>query len=104
MFQQLRRLQLFERQHLPQLEFPIDSRIISEIGYHEERGRPLTGKGLLLLEIGASATIRRRLHRLMRLGLIHKRPVAHDGRIYHLEVDPTVRRTYAKYLNLISRR
>ena len=77
--------------------------LIIEIGYHQEQGRPLTAKGLLSLKIGAPATVRRRLQGLVRLGLVHKRRVTHDGRIYQLEVDSLVRQTYAKYLKLISR-
>ena len=77
--------------------------LIVEIGYHEEQGRPLTIKSLLLLELGAPATVRRRLQRLVDLGMVHKRPVSHDRRICHLEVDPAMRVRFAKYLKLILR-
>ena len=103
MFQQFRRLQAFEHQHLPYLQSPLDSVLIVEIGHYQEQGRPLTVKGLLLLELGAPATVHRRLQRLVGLGLVHKRPVSHDGRVWHLEIDPAVRATYARYLKLISR-
>ena len=102
MFQQLRRLQAFEQTHFPYVQSPLDSVLIAEIGYHQERGRPLTIKGLLLLNLGAPATVRRRMQRLVGLGLIHKRPVSHDARICHLEIDSMVRTTCAKYLKLIS--
>ena len=103
MFQQLRRLQAFERKHLAYIQSPLDRVLIAEIGYFQERGSPLTIKGLLLLELGAPATVHRRLQRLVGLGLVHKRPVSHDRRICHLEIDPAVRATYARYLKLISR-
>jgi len=103
MFEKLRRLQEFEHQHLPYLQSPLDSVLIAEIGYYQEQGRPLNVKGLLLLQLGAPATINRRLRRLIRLGVIHKRHVRHDGRVYQLEVDAVVRKTYARYLKLISR-
>ena len=103
MFQQLRRLQELTHKHFPCLQSHIDSALIVEIGYYEERGRPLTIKGLLLLELGAPATVRRRLQRLVDMGLVHKRPVNHDRRICHLEVDPATRVRFAKYLNLILR-
>ena len=77
--------------------------VITEIGYRQEQGSPLTVKGLLLLDLGAPATVRRRLQRLVRLGLVHKRQVRHDGRVYQLEIDDAVRKTYAKYLKLLSR-
>jgi len=56
-----------------------------------------------LLELGAPATVRRRLQRLVDMGLVHKRPVNHDRRICHLEVDPATRVRFAKYLKLILR-
>jgi hypothetical protein len=43
------------------------------------------------------------MQRLVGLGLVHKRRVGYDGRIWHLEIDSMVRMTYAKYLKLISR-
>jgi DNA-binding MarR family transcriptional regulator len=103
MFQRLRKLQAFEQKHFPYLQSPLDSVLIAEIGYHQEQGRPLTIKGLLLLKLGAPATVRRRLQRLVGLGLVHKRRVSHDRRICYLEIDSVVRTTYAKYLKLISR-
>jgi len=103
MFHQLRRLQTFTQKHFAYLQSPVDSVLIVEIGYHQEQGRPLTIKGLLLLKLGAPATVRRRLQRLVNLGLVHKRRANHDKRIYHLELDPTMRTTFAKYLRLILR-
>lgn len=103
MFHRLRRLQAFERLHLAPVQSRVDGAVITEIGYHQERGRPLTAKGLLSLNIAPPATVRRHLQRLVRLGVIHKRPVTHDGRIYQLEVDSAVRQTYAKYLRFMSR-
>ena len=103
MFQRLRRLQTFQQQHLAYVQSPLDSVLIAEIGMHEQRGRPLTIKGLLLLKLGAPATVHRRLQRLVGLGVVHKLPVSHDRRICHLEIDPAVRATYARYLRLISR-
>ena len=101
MFQQLRRLQAFTQKYFPCLQSAIDSALIVEIGYYQEQGRPLTIKGLLLLKLGAPATVRRRLQRLVDLGLVHKRRANHDRRIFHLEIDPSVRTRFAKYLRLI---
>ena len=103
MFQQLRRLQELTHKHFPCLQSHIDSALIVEIGYYQEQGRPLTMKGLLLLKLGAPATVRRRLQRLVDLGMVRKRRVSHDGRIHHLEIDPAVRMRFAKYLKLILR-
>ena len=103
MFQQLRRLQVFTRKHFPCLESAVDSALIVEIGYYQEQGRPLTIKGLVLLKLGASATVRRHLQRLVDLGLVHKRRANHDRRICHLEIDPAMRMRFARYLKLILR-
>ncbi len=102
MFQQLRKLQALTQKHFPCLQSPIDSVLIVEIGYCQEQGRPLTIKGLLLLKLGATATVRRHLKRLVDLGLVQKRRASHDRRICHLEIDPAVRMRFAKYLKLIS--
>ena len=103
MFQQLRRLQAFTQKHFPCLQSPIDNALIFEIGYYQEQGRPLTIKALLLLKLGAPATVCRRLQRLVDLGLVHKRRANYDRRICHLEIDPSVRIRFAKYLKLILR-
>jgi len=103
MFQQLRRLQAFAQKHFPCLQSAIDNVLIVEIGYYQEQGRPLTIKGLLLLKLGAPATVRRHVQRLVDLGLVHKRRANHDGRICHLEIDPEMRMRFAKYLKLILR-
>jgi DNA-binding MarR family transcriptional regulator len=102
-FDRVRRVQAFEKEHFPHLQSRVDSVLIAEVGYHQEQGRPLTAKGLLSLGMAPPATVRRRLQRLVRLGLVRKRPVAHDGRIYYLEVDAALRQTYARYLKLMSR-
>jgi DNA-binding MarR family transcriptional regulator len=102
MFQRIRKIQAFEQKHFPYLESLLDSVLIAEIGYHQEQGRPLTVKGLLLLRLGAPATVRRRLQRLVGLGVVHKRRVRHDKRVSHLEIDSAVRGNYVKYLRLIS--
>ncbi len=103
MFQQLRRLQALTQKHFPCLQSAIDRVLIVEIGYHQEQGRPLTIKGLLLLNLGAPATVRRHLQRLVELGLVHKRRTNHDRRISHLEIDPAVRTKFGKYLKLVLR-
>ena len=101
MFQQLRRLQAFRQKQFPCLQTHIDCLLVVEIGYYQEQGRPLTIKRLLLLNLGAPATVRRRLQRLIDLGMVHKFRANHDRRICHLEIDPAMRARFAKYLRLI---
>jgi len=52
---------------------------------------PLTAKGLLLLNLAVSATVRRRLSRLVRLGVVQKSHMQRDGRIQQLKLDRGVR-------------
>ena len=49
---------------------------------------PLTAKGLLLLNLAASATVRRRLNRLVRLGVMQKSRIQSDGRVQQLTLGP----------------
>lgn len=102
MFDRFRRLKVFERQHLAFRQPPLDCMVLIEIGYYQEQGSPLTVKRLLLLKLGAPATVLRHLQRLVRQGLVHKFQARHDGRVFQLELDAAVRRTYAKYLKLLS--
>lgn len=103
MFQRLRRLRAFTQEQFPYLQSAIDNALVIEIGYYQEQGRPLTIKGLLLLKLGAPATVRRHLRTLVDLGVVQKRRASHDARICHLEIDPSVRMRFAKYLKLILR-
>jgi hypothetical protein len=52
---------------------------------------PLTAKGLLLLNLAALATVRRRLSRLVRLGVVQKSRIQRDGRIQQMKLDRGVR-------------
>jgi hypothetical protein len=52
---------------------------------------PLTAKGLLLLNLAAAATVRRRLSRLVRLGVLQKSRIQRDGRIHQMKLDRGVR-------------
>jgi len=77
--------------------------IAAHIGMCQERRHPLTIKALLLLELGAPATVRRRLQRMVGMGLVHKKRAEHDKRIQRLEIDSGLRLRHAKFLKLISR-
>jgi hypothetical protein len=103
MFQQIRRVQEFERKHLPFLEASLDAVLVAEIGRQEDLRQPLTVKGLLLLNLGAPATVRRRLGRLVQLDVVHKNRVQRDMRIQQLTIDRTVRKVYGRYFRLLIR-
>ncbi|MBX3652077.1 MAG: hypothetical protein KF771_11970 [Burkholderiales bacterium] len=102
MFQRIRKIQEFERKHLPFLDSVLDARLVAEIGRREDIRQPLTVKELLLLDLGASATVRRRLKRLVRLSVVHKNTIHRDRRIQQLTVDRGVRKTYARYFKLLA--
>lgn len=102
MFQRIRRIQEFEQNYLPFLESLLDAVLVAEIGCQEDHRHPLTVKGLLLLDLGAPATVRRRLNRLVRLGVVHKSRIQRDRRIQQLTLDRGVRKIYARYFKLLA--
>lgn len=101
MFQRIRRIQEFELKQLPFLEKSLDAILVAEIGRQEDLRKPLTVKELLLLDLGAPATVRRRLNRLVRLGIVNKNRVQRDMRIQQLSVDRAVRKIYSRYFKLL---
>ena len=64
LFAKLRALREFERRHLKQLSTVEDLDLVCEIGFHQEKGQPLSIKQLYLLNLASVATIQRRLRRL----------------------------------------
>ena len=103
MFQRIRKIQEFEQKHLSFLDASLDAILVAEIGRQEDLRQPLTVKELLLLGLGAPATVRRRLNRLVRLGVVHKNRVHRDMRIQQLTIDRAVRKVYSKYFKLLGR-
>ena len=80
LFAALREIRAFERLQLPLLKSIIDFDIVVEIGYAEEQQQPLTQKQLLLLGLSSPSTVRRRLARLIKQGIIRRRKNANDQR------------------------
>ena len=101
-FEKLRKLRTFERQHLPLLQTLEDVDIVREIGFHQEAGMPVNLAALFRLEIGAAATVSRRLRRLKQLGLVLQRRSRDDGRMNVLTLSPAVLRVFAKYGRLLA--
>ena len=102
LFERLRALRTFEKQHLGFLSSVEDHHLIVEIGYHQAKGRPLTLKQLFLLDVGSVATVQRRLRRLKELGLIQQRRAASDRRAVELTLTPKCVRIFAKYGGVMS--
>jgi len=103
MFSRYARVYELAAKHFPCIQTRLDGMIAAQVGMFQERGRPLTIKELLLLKLGAPATVRRRLQRMAGMGLIHKKRAGHDKRIQRLEIDSGLRLRHAKFLKLISR-
>jgi hypothetical protein len=101
-FEQYARVYDLAVKHFPCIQSRLDGMIVAQIGMSQEHGHPLTIKGLLLLKLGAPATVRRRVQRMVNMGLIHKKRADHDNRIFRLEIDSGLRMRHAKFLRLIA--
>jgi len=102
LFQKLRALRAFEKQHLDFFSSVEDHHLIGEIGYHQTKGKPITLKQLFLLDVGSIATVQRRLRRLKNLGLVQHRRAGNDRRTVELTLSPKFLRIFAKYDALMS--
>jgi len=83
-FEKLKRLSAFRREQLPFLRTLEDQDLVREIGYHQEKGSPVTMKVLLLAGIASTATVQRRLARLRKLGVVLQSRASHDARVVKL--------------------
>lgn len=95
-FSQLRLLGDFRRRHLAFTRTLEDQDLVREIGYHQERGEPVTLKLLLLAGIASTATVQRRLARLQRMGVVHRHRSQRDGRLVVFTLDRRVITLYRK--------
>jgi len=102
LFTGLRKIRISERTHLPFLKTVVDFDIVLEIGYGEERGRPLTLKRLYLLEICSPGTLRRRLARLVANGTVTREKHPSDGRASLLLIPAPTVRLFTKYTGVLS--
>jgi DNA-binding MarR family transcriptional regulator len=96
-FERLRALKEFEKQHLKALATLEDYDLVREIGYHHELGTPLSLKQLFLLDVGSLATVQRRLRRLRQLGVIQQRRSQGDRRAVELLVSPRYVKLFRRY-------
>src|SRR4051812_27522791 len=102
-FERLRALRTFEKQHLGFLRTIEDHNLVREIGYHQAEGTPLTLKQLFLLDIGSVATVQRRLRRLKQLGIVQQKKSMTDGRAVHITLAPRALKLIEKYATLFGR-
>jgi DNA-binding MarR family transcriptional regulator len=102
LLEKLHALRAFEKQHLDFLSTVEDHNLLGELGYYQAKGKPLTLKQLILLDVGTIATIRRRLGRLKELGIVQHRRATSDRRTVELTLSPKCVRILAKYDTLMS--
>ena len=102
-FEKLNTIRAHQRAHLSFLESLEDYDLVCEIGNAQESGKFMTAKQLLLCGLGAPATLRRRLERLVKMGIVTKRRNLHDGRMAELRLAPDILRAYAKLGKLMDR-
>lgn len=100
-FDTLRATRDFERRELPFIRTIEDLDIVREIGFHQEAGQPLTLKQLYDLQVGAVATIQRRLATLKELGIVEQSRIDRDRRSFTLHLSPQVMQAYEHYLALL---
>jgi DNA-binding MarR family transcriptional regulator len=97
LFAGFRKMRDLERKHLPFARTLVEFDLIVEIGYHEERGKPLTLKHLLTLGICARTTLRRKLDSLVEQGVIVRTRRASDGRAVVLGVSKSALQRLDRY-------
>lgn len=103
-FEKLRALRTFRKEHADIFSTLEGHHLISEIGFHQAKGEPLTLKQLFLLDIGSVSTVQRRLRELKERGLVKYQPAAADRRAVELTLSPKCLRIFAKYDDLMSSR
>ena len=97
LFAGLRRMRELERKHLPFMRSLAEFDLIIEIGYHEERGKPLTLKQLLTLGICARTTLRRKLNSLVEQGVVVRTRRENDARNVILGISKTASQRLDRY-------
>jgi DNA-binding MarR family transcriptional regulator len=101
-FEKLRALRTFRNEHADIFSTLEGHHLISEIGFHQTNGEPLTLKQLFLLDIGSISTVQRRLRRLKELGFVRHRQSPGDRRTVELTLSPRCLRVFAQYDALMS--
>jgi DNA-binding MarR family transcriptional regulator len=101
-FAKMRAVRAYKDEHLHHLQTVTDYRLIEEIGFHQERGAPLTMKGVHLLGFASMATVQRRLRKLRKLGVILTTKTPRDRRVVELALAPKMYRAYSRYASLLA--
>ncbi|HXF16018.1 MAG TPA: hypothetical protein VN496_03385 [Burkholderiales bacterium] len=97
LFEALKKVRELERTQLPFIRSVIDFDILIEIGYAEETRRPMTLKQVLLLNLSSRTTVRRRVLKLIKDGVVRRRADANDRRSSLLTISASNLKLMAKY-------
>lgn len=100
-FKKLKAIREFEKAHMPHLRSHEDFDIVIEVGYHEERGQPLTLKCLLLIGITSTSTTQRRVHALVDAGILTRTRSTSDRRSILLGISAQTRKLVDRYVQLL---
>ena len=98
----MRAARAYKNKHLHQLQTVEDYRLVEEVGFHQERGRPLAMKNIYLLGIASIATVQRRIKRLRDLGIVIPLKSERDARVVQLTLSPRMQKAYAGYSRILS--
>lgn len=96
LFAGLKKIREYQQGQLPFFRSLIEFDIVIEIGFAEERGRPITHKQLVLLDICSRTTLRRKLGILLQEQVVLKRQ-SRDRRTSTLGVSPGTLRLLTRY-------
>jgi DNA-binding MarR family transcriptional regulator len=99
-FKTLKATRDFARRHLDFVATMEDFDLLCEIGFHQEKGTPLTMRELMRLEITSAATLQRRLRRLKARGAIVQSRSRGDARVTEFSLSPRVQKVFVRYLEL----
>src|SRR3989338_7414592 len=99
-FKQLRKVKSVLSE-IPGIKTYKDFDILIEIGYHQEKGCPLTLKQLMLLKIASQATVRRYLSNLVRNGMVEKFESVDDQRSVMLRLSASTIKTFSAQFSRI---
>jgi len=104
LFDKLRQLRAFEREHLQFLKTIEDYDLLSEIAYRQASGNRMTMNEVLRLDLGSVATVQRQLRRLRHAGVVALERHDGDRRIAVISCTAKTMRVMAEYAELLSSR
>ena len=104
LFDKLRQLRAYEREHLRFLKTIEDYDLVGEIAYRQASGNPMTLNEALRLDLGSVATVQRQLRRLRQAGVLALERHDGDRRIAVISCTPKTMKVMAAYAELLSTR